>query len=35
VEWFERHLVGGEVHVNEAPPAAEILHLSRPPAEPS
>jgi hypothetical protein len=35
VEWFERHLVGGEVHVHEAPPAAEILHLSRPPAEPS
>jgi dipeptidyl aminopeptidase/acylaminoacyl peptidase len=34
VEWFERHLVGGEVLVHEAPAAAEILHLSRP-AEPS
>jgi hypothetical protein len=35
VEWFRRHLVGGEVHVHEAPAAAEILHLSRPPAEPT
>jgi dipeptidyl aminopeptidase/acylaminoacyl peptidase len=35
VEWFERHLVGGEVHVHEAPPAAEVLHLSRPPADPT
>ncbi len=32
VEWFQRHLVGGEVHVHERPAAAEILHLSRPTA---
>ena len=25
VEWFERHLVGGEVLVHERPAAAEIL----------
>ena len=35
VEWFQRHLVGGEVHVHEAPATAEVLHLSRPPADPT
>ncbi|HET7030030.1 MAG TPA: alpha/beta fold hydrolase [Candidatus Limnocylindrales bacterium] len=35
VEWFQRHLVGGEVHVHETAPAAEILHLSRPASEPA
>lgn len=30
VEWFGRHLVGGEVHVHERPADAEILNLSRP-----
>jgi hypothetical protein len=34
VEWFERHIVGGEVHVHETLPAAEVLHLTRPAAEP-
>jgi uncharacterized protein len=35
VEWFERHVVGGEVHVHERPAAAEVLHLTRPAAEPA
>ena len=30
VEWFERHLCGGEVIVHERPADAEILRLSRP-----
>ena len=30
VEWFSRHLVGGEVLVHERPADAEVLHLSRP-----
>jgi dipeptidyl aminopeptidase/acylaminoacyl peptidase len=30
VEWFERHLISGEVHVHERPAEAEVLHLSRP-----
>jgi pimeloyl-ACP methyl ester carboxylesterase len=29
VEWFERFLVGGEVHVHEELRPAEIVHLSR------
>jgi hypothetical protein len=33
VEWFERHVVGGEVHVHERLAAAEILHLTRPAAD--
>ena len=32
VEWFQRHLVSGEVHVHEQLAGAEILHLSRPTA---
>lgn len=32
VEWFERYLSGGEVHVHEADPATDIRYLSRPPA---
>lgn len=32
VEWFQRHLVSGEVHVHEQVAEAEILHLSRPTA---
>ena len=30
VEWFQRYLVRGEVHVHEAGPEAEIRYLSRP-----
>lgn len=30
VEWFERHLVGGDVLVHERPAEAEILRLDRP-----
>ncbi len=30
VEWFQRHLVAGEVLVHEAAAASEVLHLSRP-----
>jgi fermentation-respiration switch protein FrsA (DUF1100 family) len=30
VQWFERYLVGGEVHVHEEAAEAEILHLTRP-----
>lgn len=29
VEWFQRHLVDGEVHVLEQGPSAEVVHLSR------
>lgn len=32
VDWFQRHLVSGEVHVHEQAAEAEILHLSRPTA---
>jgi uncharacterized protein len=32
VDWFQRHLVGGEVHVHERPATSEVLHLSRPDA---
>jgi hypothetical protein len=34
VDWFQTHLVSGEVLVHERPAAAEVLHLSRPAAEP-
>ena len=30
VDWFQRYVVGGEVHVHERPADAEVLHLSRP-----
>lgn len=30
VEWFQRYLVSGEVHVHEGGPAAEIRYLNRP-----
>ncbi|HUQ78479.1 MAG TPA: alpha/beta fold hydrolase [Patescibacteria group bacterium] len=30
VDWFERYLVGGEVHVHEVGPDAEIRYVSRP-----
>jgi len=30
VDWFQRHLVGGEVHVHEESATSEILHLTRP-----
>jgi uncharacterized protein len=30
VEWFTRHLVGGDVQVHERPADAEVVHLSRP-----
>jgi uncharacterized protein len=30
VEWFQRYLVSGEVHVHESGPEAEIRYLSRP-----
>ena len=35
VEWFQRYLVSGEVHVHETKPEADIRYLSRPatPAE--
>jgi dipeptidyl aminopeptidase/acylaminoacyl peptidase len=33
VEWFQRYLVSGEVHVHEAEPEAEIQYLTRPPAQ--
>jgi len=32
VEWFERHLVAGEVQVHEAAPVSGVLHLTRPKA---
>ncbi len=32
VDWFQRHLDSGEVHVHEQAAEAEILHLSRPTA---
>jgi hypothetical protein len=32
VEWFQRYVVGGEVHVHERPAEAEVLHLTRPAA---
>jgi dipeptidyl aminopeptidase/acylaminoacyl peptidase len=32
VDWFQTHLVGGEVHVHESLSAARVLHLSRPDA---
>jgi dipeptidyl aminopeptidase/acylaminoacyl peptidase len=32
VEWFERHLAGGQVLVHERPAAAEVLRLNRPDA---
>lgn len=35
VEWFERHLQGGEVLVHERPAEAEVVRLSRPAAGPS
>ncbi len=34
VEWFIRHVTSGEVHVHEQAADAEILHLTRPAAEP-
>jgi dipeptidyl aminopeptidase/acylaminoacyl peptidase len=30
VDWFQRHLVSGEVHVHESAATSEILHLTRP-----
>lgn len=30
VDWFQRHLVSGEVHVHEESATSEILHLTRP-----
>ena len=30
VDWFQRYLASGEVHVHEAAPAADIQYLSRP-----
>jgi len=33
VEWFERYLVSGEVHVHESGAAEEIRYLSRPASE--
>ncbi|HXG40576.1 MAG TPA: alpha/beta hydrolase [Candidatus Limnocylindrales bacterium] len=33
VEWFQRHLAGGEVHVHEAGPEASVVYLDRPAAE--
>jgi dipeptidyl aminopeptidase/acylaminoacyl peptidase len=32
VDWFERHVVGGEVLVRERPAEAEVVRLNRPPA---
>jgi dipeptidyl aminopeptidase/acylaminoacyl peptidase len=34
VDWFERHLTSGEVHVHEGAAAAEVLHLTRPASQP-